>query len=261
VGIKRRDVQSSLTEMDRKLRELQRELAMVSRPSDQAAPTAPARAGPDPPPAPAPKAPITVADAEAEAQAIVADARAEAARIVEEAAAGVAAIAGQIEEFQRLREELQRSATALIEEYERALRRAPPPGAAPQAEAAPVPPSSPLALQQPPPPLQTPHTPPPLAPPDASGRQFEGQLVINVGPFTDIATLGTFEQALAQLRQTEDVYVRGFEGNRALVDLKLSGPVPLLDELRHVLPFDLSLVDIGYGRITIDVELPREAPH
>jgi hypothetical protein len=257
VGIKRRDVQSSLAEMDRKLRELQRELAMVSRPSDQAAPTAPARADPDP--SPAPKARNTIADAEAEAQAIVADARAEAARIVEEAAAGVAAIAGQIEEFQRLREELQRSATALIEEYERALRRAPPPGAAPEAAAASVPPTSPLALQQQQPQRQPP-TPPP-APPDASGRQFEGQLVINVGPFTDIATLGTFEQALAQLPQTEDVYVRGFEGNRALVDLKLNGPVPLLDELCRALPFDLSLVEIGYGRITIDVELPREAPH
>jgi hypothetical protein len=256
VGIKRRDVQSSLAEMDRKLRELQRELAMVSRPPDQAAPPEPARADPAPPPAPTPEAPNTIADAEAEAQAIVADARAEAARIVEEAAAGVAAIAGQIEEFQRLREELQHSATALIEEYERALRRGPPPGSAPEGEATPAPPTSPLALQHQP----QPPAPPPPTPPLADGRQFEGQLVINVGPFTDIATLGTFEQALAQLPQTEDVYVRGFEGNRALVDLKLNGPVPLLDELRRVLPFDLGLVEIGYGRITIDVESPPEAP-
>jgi vacuolar-type H+-ATPase subunit H len=260
VGIKRRDVQSSLAEMDRKLRELQRELALVTRPANQAAPTQPARpgAGPDPAstpaPATAPEAPHTVADAEAQAQAIVADARAEAARIVEEAAAGVAAIAGQIEEFQRLREELQRSATALIEEYERALRRAPSPDAAPEDEATPAPPTSSLALQQQPP------VPPPATPPIADGRQFEGQLVINVGPFTDMATLGTFEQALAQLPQTEDVYVRGFEGNRALVDLKLNGPVPLLDELRRVLPFALGLVEIGYGRITIDVELGPEAP-
>jgi hypothetical protein len=256
VGIKRRDVQSSLAEMDRKLRELQRELALVTRPANQAAPTQPARPDPDPAstaaPATTPEAPHTVADAEA--QAIVADARAEAARIVEEAAAGVAAIAGQIEEFQRLREELQRSATALIEEYERALRRAPSPDAAPEDEATPAPPTSSLALQQQPP------VPPPATPPIADGRQFEGQLVINVGPFTDMATLGTFEQALAQLPQTEDVYVRGFEGNRALVDLKLNGPVPLLDELRRVLPFALGLVEIGYGRITIDVELGPEAP-
>jgi vacuolar-type H+-ATPase subunit H len=258
VGIKRRDVQSSLAEMDRKLRELQRELAMVSRPADEAAPTPAARADPDPAPAPdaATDAPNPIADAEAQAEAIVADARAEAARIVDEAAAGVAAIAGQIEEFQRLREELQRSAKALIEEYERALRRAPAPDTAPEAEATPAPPTNPLALRHQP----QPPAPPPPTPPVASGRQFEGQLVINVGPFTDIATLGTFEQALAQLPQTEDVYVRGFEGSRALVDLTLNGPVPLLDELRGALPFDLDLVDIGYGRITIDVESPREAP-
>jgi hypothetical protein len=263
VGIKRRDVQSSLAEMDRKLRELQRELAMVSRPTDQAAATAPARADPDPAPAPAagPDAASgsrnPIADAEAQADAIVADARAEAARIVDEAADGVAAIAGQIEEFQRLREELQRSAKALIEEYERALRRAPP-GAAPEAEATPAPPTNPLALRQQPQPQ--PPAPPTATPPVAGGRQFEGQLVINVGPFTDIATLGTFEQALGELPQTEDVYVRGFEGNRALVDLTLNGPVPLLDELRRALPFDLDLVEIGYGRITIDVEAPVEPP-
>ncbi len=242
MGIKRRDVQSSLAEMDRKLRELQRELAMVSRPSEQAPPPAPPRADPAPPPAP--EAPDTVADAEAQARRIVADARAEAARIVDEAAAGVAAIGGQIDEFQRLREELQRSATALVEEYERALRRGPPPPTLP-------------TLPVPPPPAAP--APPPHAP-LASGRQFEGQIVINIGPFTDIATLGTVEQALAQLPQTEDVYVRGFEGNRALVDLKLNAPVPLLDELRRALPFELGLVEIGYGRITIDVQLPNEPP-
>ncbi|MGZ4174254.1 MAG: hypothetical protein ACXVQR_07230, partial [Solirubrobacteraceae bacterium] len=143
-----------------------------------------------------------------------------------------------------------------IEEYERALRRAPPEDTAPEVEATPAPPTNPLALRQQP----QPPAPPTATPPVASGRQFEGQLVINVGPFTDIGTLGTFEQALAQLPQTEDVYVRGFEGNRALVDLTLNGPVPLLDELRRALPFDLDLVDIGYGRITIDVEPEREPP-
>ena len=55
--------------------------------------------------------------------------------------------------------------------------------------------------------------------------------------------------------------MRGFEGNRALVDLKLAVPLPLLDELRRALPFGLALVEIGYGRITIDVEgPPADAP-
>ena len=53
------------------------------------------------------------------------------------------------------------------------------------------------------------------------------------------------------------MYVRGFEGNRALIDVKLAGPVALLDEMRRGLPFDFGLVDVGQGRITIDVELRR----
>ena len=78
-------------------------------------------------------------------------------------------------------------------------------------------PTSSLALQQ-----QRP-VPPPATPPIADGRQFEGQLVINVGPFTDMATLGTFEQALAQLPQTEDVSVeidRFFEVGHAITSVE-----------------------------------------
>ncbi|HEV7462126.1 MAG TPA: hypothetical protein VGN78_16455 [Solirubrobacteraceae bacterium] len=269
----RRDVQSSLADMDRKLRELQRELAMVSRgPEETAAsppapePPAPAASSaapeppppptiptsPPPPPAAPPGAPEASADAEAQAQAIVADARAEAARIVDQAAARVAAIGEQIDELQRLRDDLQRSARALVDEYERALSR----GAGDGAD-----PAAPPTLQE-----QAGAFPPPAAdpapvtegpPPGGGGRLFEGQIVVNAGPFTDIATLGDFEQALARLPQAEDVYVRGFEGNRALIDVKLTGPVALVDEMRRGLSFEFGLVDVGQGRITIDVELRR----
>jgi hypothetical protein len=217
----RRDVQASLAEMDRKLRELQRELAMVSRPTQT------------PPPPPEPPA-----AAETAAQAIVAEARAEAARIVDEAAARVAEIGEQIDELQRLREDLQRSARALVDEYERALwpgtaAAAPSSGPAPPEHAAPA---SGTAV-----------------PPPAEARQFEGRVVVNAGPFTDIATLAAFERALAQLPQAEDVYVHGFEGNRALIDVKLAAPVALLDEMRRALPIGFGVVEVGHGRITIDI--------
>jgi len=242
----RRDVQSSLADMDRKLRELQRELAMVGgRPEEPAPP--PAAEPPRPPSAAAVRA-----TADAQAQAIVAEARAEAARIVDQAAARVAAIGEQIDELQRLRDDLQRSASALVEEYERALRRGVADGAAPAA--------APTLQEQAgsfPPATDQPAPPPPVPPPAAGGRLFEGQIVVNAGPFTDIATLGDFEHALARLPQAEDVYVRGFEGNRALIDVKLAGPVALLDEMRRDVPFDFGLVDVGQGRITIDVESRR----
>jgi hypothetical protein len=228
-----RDVQSSLADMDRKLRELQRELAMVSRGPEGTAFSPPAFSAPPPPPPPD-TAPAPAAGAEAQAQAkaqeIVADARAEAARIVGEAAERVAAIGRQIDELQRLRDELRQSAQALVEEYERALRTAP---------AGDVPPAS------------------APAPPQVDGREFDGQVVIDAGPFTDIATLGAFEQALARLPQAEDVYVREFTGSRALIDLLLAAPVALLDEMRRAAPVGFGLVEVGDGRITIEVDAPR----
>jgi hypothetical protein len=247
----RRDVQSSLADMDRKLRELQRELAMVGRRPDEPAPP-PAPEPPPPPPPPAAAPTEATGDADAQAQAIVAEARAEAARIVDQAAVRVEAIGEQIDELQRLRDDLQRSSRALVDEYERALRRDAADGGAPA--------DTPTLQEQAggfPPPATDP-APPPAAPPPAAGeRLFEGQIVVNAGPFTDIATLGDVEQALARLPQAEDVYVRGFEGNRALIDVKLAGPVALLDEMRQGLPFGFSLVDVGQGRITIDVALRR----
>lgn len=281
----RRDVQSSLAEMDRKLRELQRELAMVNRRPEVPFPAPPPASDPGlaageptmPPPtaepvAPAPPPPPSGAmpAAEAEARAIVAGARAEAARIVEEAAASVAAIGQQIDELQRVRDELERSARALVEEYERALRQSPaamaPPAPAPQpAPEPPAPPQPPVAaFVQPSPPPAAPPTAqaaPTAAHPAGGGQRFEGQVVLNAGPFTDIAALASFEQALARLPQAEDVYVRGFEGNRALVDIKLAAPLALLDEMRRALPFGFALVEVAHGRITIDVEgPPADAP-
>jgi len=251
----RRDVESSLADMDRKLRELQKELAMVGQepqppaapePTPEATPEPPA-ADPTPPPptapsepvppvaqsepvAPvAPEAPTAPRAAESQAQAIVAEARAEAARIVDEAAARVAAIGGQIDELQRLRDEVQRSARALVEEYERALRyEAAPEPAPPEHAAAPA--------------------------PESEDREFQGRVVVNAGPFTDIATLGAFEQALARLPQAEDVFVHGFEGNRALIEVKLGAPVALLDEMRRALPFGFGVVEVEESRITIDVD-------
>lgn len=236
-------MQSSLADMDRKLRELQRELALVGRSPDEPAPQ-PA-ADPSQPSASPAAAPPAPADADEQAEAIVADARAEAAHIVDQAAARVAAIGEQIDELQRLRDDLQRSARALVDEYERALSRTPSDGGGP---AAPT-----LQEQAGAFPPRAADSPPPS--PAAGERLFEGQIVVNAGPFTDIATLGDFEQALARLPQAEDVYVRGFEGNRALIDVKLAGPVALLEKMRRGLPLDFDLIDVGQGRITIDVQL------
>jgi hypothetical protein len=92
---------------------------------------------------------------------------------------------------------------------------------------------------------------------DADGVTFEGAVVVDAGPFTDIATLSTFEQALARIQGAEDVYVRSFEGNRAVVDLRLHGPAQLVAELKQALPLPITVREAGDGRLTVDVGSPE----
>jgi hypothetical protein len=255
------DVHSSLAEMDRKLRELQRELAMVSgRPEPSPRPPSPGREAPAPAgpastatpaaPLPGPRPQSGLAYEQQQAQQIVADARATAARIVEDVTARVGEMGRQIDELQRLRVDLERSTRDLARQLGRPVdqARSATPAAAPPP---PVPP--------PPPPPSWPSTEPqaprisaePL--PADAGREYEGTVVVNAGPFTDIATLGAFEQALRRLPGAEEVYVRSFEGNRALIDLKLRTRVRLVEELRRT---GFAVVEVGHGMVTIDVDQP-----
>jgi hypothetical protein len=137
----RRDLEASLAEMDRKLRELQRELALVSGPAE--------------PPAAAPAEPDAVS------------------AVVEEAAARVDELGRRIDDLARLREDLDQATQALRSEYR----------------------SRPAAA---------PH-----------------EVVVDAGPFADIASLSAFEQALARVPGVEDALVRSFEGNRAVIDVRL----------------------------------------
>ena len=112
-----RDLESSLAEMDRKLRELQRELALVSG-GQPAAPEgvppgadpsrAPAAPSAAPPPVPAP-APPPEAD------------------VLEQATARVAELGRRIDELGRLRDDLDSAARALREEQLQAPTPPPPP--------------------------------------------------------------------------------------------------------------------------------------
>jgi hypothetical protein len=81
---------------------------------------------------------------------------------------------------------------------------------------------------------------------------FEGAIVIDAGPFTDIAALSAFEQGLARVPGAEDVYVSGFEGNRALVELRLAQPIALVREMRHVVPAPFTITDAAAGRLRLD---------
>jgi hypothetical protein len=232
----RRDLEASLAEMDRKLRELQRELALVSPDAEEkleeapSLPPLPPRAAPPPPPPPPAPPPGPAA---------------ETAAALEQATERVAELGRRIDELQRLRQELDEATRALREDYDRAVPRAaaPAPAPNPPAEAGPT-----AGLAPPPEPPPTAEPPPATSPTEAA---FSGDVVINVGPFADMATLSAFELALSRLPGAADAYVRSFEGHRALVELRLEHPMDLLAELRRNLPFRFDVVAVGRAELTL----------
>lgn len=124
---------------------------------------------------------------------------------------------------------------------------APPPTPAPPAATGPLPPTVPS-------PISAPETA--AAPPGAGGHDdlvFEGPVVVDAGPFTDIAALSAFEQRLARVPGVEDVYVSGFEGNRALIELRVITPVALVREIRADQGGGFEVAEAAPGRLRIDL--------
>ena len=192
------DVSETLDALERKLRDLERELG------------APATSAPVPPP-PAGGRPVAPA------------------------AGGTEDLARQIDELARFREQLQRVGRELEAEYERVLARLgqevgePPPVVA---EEEPLPPT------------------PPAPQPDT------GVTVLDAGPFSDLAALGSFEQAVAAVPGVIGVEITGFEGRRAIAEVRLAGEVALLDELRAALPSTFIRATAAPDRLVVDLEPP-----
>ncbi len=80
---------------------------------------------------------------------------------------------------------------------------------------------------------------------------FEGRVELGVGPFYDIASLGAFEQSLASIPSVSEVAVRRFEASHAVVDLRLATPVALVSELHRVLEAGFSVRQVAEGRMLL----------
>jgi ribonuclease E len=250
------DVTATLTDLERKLVDLERELGAV------------AAGGPA---SPRPVASVSVGSV----MPPVAD-----------AGLRVEDLRGEIADLVRFRDQLEAAARELVTEYDRLVSRLRLPGAgagaalersaaptqpaaavAPPMQAAPVPDPLPPAVAagmgHPPAPAPAPSPAIAQPPPAPSGadehRTFAGAVEVDAGPFGDIATLQAFEQALAGVDGAEDVYVKSFEGNRALIDVRLSNPVPLVRQLRERLSLPMITREARDDRVTVDVQ-PRE-PH
>jgi hypothetical protein len=85
----------------------------------------------------------------------------------------------------------------------------------------------------------------PAAHAGAVDQAYLGAVTVDAGPFTDIGELSAFEQALARVPGVRDVYVRGFQGQRAIVDVDFGTPTYLVRELATVttLPFVVNGAD------------------
>jgi hypothetical protein len=222
------DVQDTLNELERKLRELQAELTAPA-PSEPAGPAAgpppmpPYRAAPAPQAPPPPPPPSGLQD--------------------------------QLDELLRFRDQLSEAASKLVEDYSRIIEQI-----SRVTNDAPTPP-----VPAPPPPTPaaghaTFPVPPPAAP-SAESTLFSGHVVIHAGPFEDIATLAQFEQALRAVPHAEEVAVRKLKDHRAVVDLQLAAEVPLVFELRRASERTFDVEHVGEGRLdltmhTLDVPFP-----
>lgn len=251
------DVATTLSELERKLKDLEDELHSVTH-------VAPGNEGlfGVAPPAPAPAANLTP-------ETVAAPVALSGTNAAASASSEVDRPAGQLAELVHFREQLERSAREFLAEYERVLgslrattdaaveaaahrtaRDAPPatPDAVAVAVAAPDSPAAPDTVAERWPPASS------AAYGGLDTTVLDGTIAVDAGPFSDIATLSGFEQALGSVPGVRDVHVRGFEGSRALIDLTLDRPVALGTELRRTARVAFTITQANAGRLTVAVE-------
>jgi hypothetical protein len=275
------EVTSTLAELERKLRELERELTSIGRrrvrpeaPVAQAPTTAAASADsaemgrlmdeqvefhraapppppPPPPPSPSPPPPYPPPPPRAATPPPPPPPPAPRAAAMaresddEERPRPTEAQLASLAELRRFRERLERFTRELLADYDAVLSRAMSgvAGRVPSEPAAPLPA---MTGQAPPPPPAAPQ-----APPQPREQLYEGRVELGVGPFYDIGSLGAFEQLVAEVPQVMEVSVRRFEASHAVVDVRLASPVALVSELRRVLNTDFSARQVAPGRIQL----------
>jgi hypothetical protein len=91
---------------------------------------------------------------------------------------------------------------------------------------------------------------------DPADTLLTGHVVVDAEPFADLATLAAFEQALVRTPGVLDVYVRALDAGRATIDVQLAGPVPLGSALRAAAPVGFAVTAAGDGRLTLALGAP-----
>ena len=191
--------------------------------------------------------------AAAQARTILAEAEEQAARTRTDAHLRTEVISQQVDELLRLRDTLVQTMRGVIRDFDYAVERVEKGESVLPEEPTPVPQLDQLA--------PGPDGEPRPARQRAAGdeQQFEGRVELDAGPFGDFAALSAFERSLAKLQGVEDVYVRRFAGDRALIELTLAQPLALVGAMRDFLPYGLEIEKLEQGRISITVAIPTGA--
>jgi hypothetical protein len=257
VGFRRRvrsldvqsDVTSTLSELERRLKELEQELESVGRggeldtePAQGGWDAPPPARGPGPPPpgatpfaaawhgsggpAPAPAPPVSPFDGAPPVPVVPpaaawGPAAAAAAPAPPPPPSPEPALHRQLDELLAFRDQLVRTTDDLVAELSRVLTE--------------------LGVD---------------APHDPADTLLSGHVVIEAAPFADFATLAAFEQALARTPGVVAVDVRALDSGHATIDVSLAGPLPLGSALRATAPVAFAVTAAGEGRLTLALGPP-----
>jgi hypothetical protein len=81
-----------------------------------------------------------------------------------------------------------------------------------------------------------------------------GRVSVDIGPFADFSQLVRFEDAANAIGATDDISIKRFSGGRARIDVALSEPIDLLEELEENCDLEFKVRSRTGDEIVLDVE-------
>lgn len=92
---------------------------------------------------------------------------------------------------------------------------------------------------------------PPPPPPDPAQTPLSGDVVVEATAFADLTTLASLEQALRAVGGVAHAQVRTLDAGVAQIDVRLTAALPLGAALRAVWPVPFHVTGAGDGRLAI----------
>lgn len=82
---------------------------------------------------------------------------------------------------------------------------------------------------------------------------WSGKVQVDAGPISDFAQLTEIEDTFKSVPSVSSVSVRGVSDNRAALSVQVEEPTELIEEIRRNIPFEVRLVEVGPGSLSIEI--------